>query len=194
MSEEDKIKEFESEPFKIKVFGSHREFLKTVGELLSNDTSLDIINELIENQMYINEIAVKLRMKSNKVIHHLKKLRELGLLTITSKPITKKGNEHKYFKMTNKIFILLDMTIIEIEEQGILKKIFKDGIKFASIGVAFCVALFVNIKNTNVTNYPAAFGKPETTENHLDFLVIPLIVVIIGLIIERILARKKRKK
>ena len=58
---------------KITVFGSDDD-LKSLGELLSNETSRTIIKNLMKNEMYTNEIATKLDMRVSLVIHHLKKL------------------------------------------------------------------------------------------------------------------------
>lgn len=117
---------------KIKVFGSDDD-LKSLGELLSNETSRKIITSLMNSKMYTNEIATKLNMRVSLVIHHLKKLEELGLLKITNKQIIRKGDKHRFFKMNYDIFVILDKTKGEIEKKGILKKIFKDGVTLTLI-------------------------------------------------------------
>ena len=77
----------------VKIFSSEDEKLKMLGELLSNKSSRDIVKLLAYEEMYINEISKKLDMRSSLVIHHLKKLRALGLLQITNKKIVRKGND-----------------------------------------------------------------------------------------------------
>jgi len=114
---------------KIKVFGSDDD-LKSLGELLSNETSRKIMTNLMNCKMYTNEIAIKLDMRVSLVIHHLKKMEALGLLDITNKQIIRKGEKHRFFKMNSDIFVILDKTKEEIEKKGILKKIFKDGGEF----------------------------------------------------------------
>ena len=132
----EKVKENDNENFdKIKVFSSDDEKLKSLGELLSNKSSRDIIKLLIDKEMYTNEISKKLDMRANIVIHHLKKLEELGLLQIKNKKIVKKGNDHRHFRMVSNLFITPNYTKEEIEEKDTLKKFFKDG------------ALFPNCKN-----------------------------------------------
>jgi len=61
---------------KIKVFSSEDEKLKLLGELLSNKSSRDIIKLLMNEEQYTNEMANKLDLRPNLVIHHLKKLEE----------------------------------------------------------------------------------------------------------------------
>ncbi len=119
---------------KIKVFGSDDD-LKSLGELLSNETSRRIIKNLMEHEMYTNEIATKLDMRVSLVIHHLKKMQALGLLEITDKKIKRKGEKHRFFKMDFDIFVAFDKTKDEVKEKGILKIFFKDRIKIVAIGI-----------------------------------------------------------
>jgi len=176
---------------KIKIFGSD-DNLKALGELLSNDTSRKIISSLMQNEMYTNEISTKLDMRVSLVIHHLKKMEELGLLNITNKKIIKKGQEHRFFKMNSDIFITLNNTKIEVKEKGILARIFREGIKFASIGIIAGSVWMFDIVNVGKTKkvYPVPFGESL----HQDPIVLALIIVIIGLSILLIFNYKKKKK
>ena len=92
----------------IKVFGADDRSLKLLGELLGNDTSRKIIRCLIEKQMYTNELAIKLNIPISLVMHHLKKLEKVNLVDVEEKQITKRTKTHKFFKMSGKIFVLLD--------------------------------------------------------------------------------------
>lgn len=171
---------------KIKVFASD-DNLKALGELLSNDTSRKIISHLMKNEMYTNELSTKLDIRVSLVIHHLKKMESLGLLEITHKKIIKKGEKHRFFKMNTNIFVTLNNTKEEVKEKGILKKIFRDGLKFYIIGIitlsVFVITDMKNYYNPNDISYASIM--PE--------LIAPLTVLSIGLIIERVLSRKKRK-
>ena len=171
---------FDDEP-KIKVFASD-DNLKALGELLSNDSSRSIIYNLMTKEMYTNEISTKLDMRVSLVIHHLKKLEDLGLLEITEKKIKRKGQEHRFFKIKSNIFVVIDNTKVEIEEKGLLKRIFKEGIKFASIGI---IAL---------SYWLIDFSHPEMTESEKEFdYFYPMLIIIIGLISERIYYYFKKK-
>jgi len=103
----ERIKEEDNENFgKVKVFSSEDEKLKILGELLSNKSSRDIIKLLIRREMYTNEIAKKLELRVNLVIHHLKKMESIGLLEITNNKITRKGEEHRYFRIPPGILVM----------------------------------------------------------------------------------------
>lgn len=192
---------------KIKVFSSDDEKLKILGELLSNKSSRDIIRLLSENEMYTNEIAVKLDLRPNLVIHHLQKMKSIGLLEITNKKITRKGEEHRFFKIPSGIFIVPNESK-NIKENGLLKRFFKNGIKFVAIGIAAVIPWIVTEdgllsqliepggKHTGVvsTNRPEANFFQNLSE--IDPIVFSLFFIATGLALERILSyvMKKRKK
>ena len=117
----------------IKVFDGDDKSLKILGELLSNDTSRSIIKALMQKEMYTNEIATKLNIRVSLVIHHLKKLEELGLVDIANKQIVKKGNHHRYFKISKRLFIVPDMNKQQIKKSGLLERTFKTTIKLTTV-------------------------------------------------------------
>jgi len=123
----------EEDNYNIKIFDADDKSLKTLGELLSNDTSRKIIKILIEKEMYTNEIATELDIRVSLVIHHLKKLEELGIVEITHKQIVRKGNHHRYFKISKRFFIAPDMNKQEIKKTGILERIFKNTVKLSAV-------------------------------------------------------------
>ena len=172
---------------KIKVFASD-DNLKALGELLSNGSSRNIIYNLMTKEMYTNEIATKLDMRVSLVIHHLKKLEDLGLLEITEKKIKRKGQEHRFFQIKSNIFVVLDNTSEEIKGKGFLSRIFKEGIKFASIGIAAILTFMVNFNTID-----RKLGTIHNIEsNDTDSLIYALIVVIFGLFIIYLLAQRKK--
>lgn len=166
---------------KIKIFSSDDEKLKILGELLSNKSSRDIIKLLNENEMYTNEIAVKLDLRTNLVIHHLKKLEELGLLEIRNKRISKKGNEHRFFKMIPNFIVTSNHTKKETEEKGFLSKIFKDGIKFVSIGIGGIVSFFIS--NALQHNNKWSNTYQSEADGFLISTIVGMIVVVAGLLV-----------
>lgn len=107
--------------FKIKIIGSEDKSLQLLGELLSNNTSRKIIRLLISKESYTNEIAKNLKLRVSLVIHHLKKLEELGIVEVSYKKIVKKGNEHRYFRMNPYIFLAPNSTVEDIHTKGITK-------------------------------------------------------------------------
>ena len=163
----------------IKVFSSEDEKLKLLGELLSNKSSRDIIKLLVHEEHYTNEIASKLDLRPNLVIHHLKKLEELGLLETTNKRIVKKGNEHRHFKINPSLLITPRYSKDEIEKNGFLKKIFKEGLKISVVSIAAISAWFVGTRNkiTEQTDSIATEWGPQEPNFETIFFV-PIIIAV----------------
>lgn len=151
----------------------------------------------MKKEMYTNEISTSLEIRVSAVIHHLTKMQELGLLEITNKKITRKGKEHRFFKMKSNIFIIPDATREEIKEKGLLKRIFKEGLKFASIFIIAGFSFMLNPK-PNPIHYPAPFGVPPSfvypDPSVGDILFIPVFILTIGFIVERIIFGMKKRK
>jgi len=167
---------------RVKVFHITEESLKELGELLSQKTSRDIIRVLIEQEMYVNEISNKLDLRVSLVIHHLEKIKKLGLLDITSKPINKRTKDHMFYKFNKNIFI--DTEIPQTENR--LSKIFHPAVRFAAIGIitasVFMITDFLRVVNPS----------DITSHTIIPILSLPLITLIISLVSERILFRKKK--
>lgn len=168
------------------------EKLKIFGELLSNKTSRDLMRFLMSESAYKMKISDELGVKFSLIEHHLKKLENLGLVEITNKKIIKKGVLHKNYKINAEgIFIMLN-TKEKNKEKGILKKVFKSGIKFASIGIVSLISWFVmQPQDSDSNGYSTVSSNPEAL---LSPLVIALLIIIIGLIIERLFLFKKKEK
>lgn len=171
---------------KIKIFEINEESLDKLGLALKNHNCRKIIVLLTQKKLPVSHIAKELNIGVNIASDQVKILRELGLLKITQKPIVKKGNDHNYYEFVNDIFIPI------IPEENKLKKIFKEGIKFASIVITASIVWFYDLTHffKSDENYAVPFGNTE----YVNSLTVALIIVIIGLVIERIFITIKKKK
>jgi len=170
---------------KVKVLKITDHYLKTLGELCINETSRSIMLILSENQMYVNEIAKKLSMRVSLVIHHLQKIINLGIVDIEEKPISKKTKNHRYFKLNADIYLSLTPD----KDGNKLKRIFKDGVKFVGIGIAGIVSFLVSTSSNSVALPPL-----QDLKGGLSPLIVLLLVLLLGLVIERIYFQIKNKK
>ncbi|AJM92171.1 hypothetical protein NPIRD3C_0959 [Nitrosopumilus piranensis] len=109
-------------------------------------------------------------------------------MSVSEKRIVKKGQTHKFYKINPGIFLLPSHTEDKVSDEGILKKIFKEGIKFASIGiVALGYYLF--------TKPPAVSDEYLTLASQKEInLTIPLLIILVGVISERIFTEIKKKR
>jgi len=196
---------------KVMIFHIDDKSLELFSQVASNKTGRSIILILMEDELYTNEIATKLHIDVSLVIHHLKKLETLNLLDITEKPIVKKGKDRRHFKFKTSIY-MSRLPKVETEKQGILKKIFKESVKFASIGIAAIFSWMIvkpreiiddKINPEIMTNidiiveYVDFVDIPETNGLLILSIIIPILVISLGFNIERILSKlwnKKKKK
>lgn len=182
---------------KIKVFGNDEDSLKTLGQLLSNETSRKIISCLNGNEMYINQISKTCGIQMNLTIHHIKKLEEVGLVSVVEKPIVRKGVNHKFYKMVPNIFVNTTQTKQEMKEKGFFKRFFKDGVKIAGVGLSTWFILRFFQYQQNISNKDYQDWGPNTTvnwfmvENELWLPLIASLATMMGLYF-LILKRKKR--
>lgn len=161
----------------IKVFGSDDESLKLLGHLLSNETSRKIIGLLIENEMYTNQISKKLAISMSLVTHHLKKLEEIGVVTVTKKPIIRKGIEHKFYKMIPNLFVATNQTKEEMHQNGFFKKFFKDGIKFAVIAFAGFTSWISATTNDMFQSGSEGITESIVVKSPSNFVYVPIIII-----------------
>ena len=116
---------------------------------------------------------------------HVMKPKKIGHKRNINKKIKRKGEKHRFFKMSSDIFITLDKTKEDIEKKGILKRIFRDGIKIAFVPIIAIMSLF--------TQHTFDNSGLDVAKSNNDIIVIGLIIIIIGLITERIYFQKKKK-
>lgn len=169
---------------RIRAFSSD-ESLKVLGDILGNESSRNIVKALINRKMYVNEIAKELDLRPNLVVHHLHKMESIGLVDITYKKITKKGIDHRYFGIPKGLLALPGMQ--RKDEDRLMKRI-RGSLRFVAIGIAGLVPLA--LRTADIRTDPGAdsdTGLPLT-----GALAAGLLVVVIGLVSERIYAHLKK--
>lgn len=174
----------------VKIFGNDIDALRILGNALASKTCNKIMQLLHDKEMYANQISKKLGIQLNLTLFHLNKLEEIGIVKVTYKTFVRNGAKHKHYKMTPNILISIFQTKKEIHETGFLRKIFRDGVKFASIGIAGITTWFISTFNS--------LDEWKSGEQHLNIiemppLVISLLVIIIGLVIERVYSITKKR-
>lgn len=172
----------------IEIISDDDDSLKNLGELLANKTSRDLLKFLMQNETYKMKISDETKVPFSLVEHHLKKMEKLGLVKIKSKKIVKGGIMHKTYKITaTGIFILLNNTKEEIKGNITLKKIFKESVKFASVGIAAIAAWFGSFRPNKIiidrtSDTPENITLLSEFISMINFYSIPIIVtsIIIG--------------
>lgn len=195
MDEHDKVDSFDDSE-KIEILSTDDKKIKSIGELLSNDTSRQIWKLLLENEMTANQIAEKTGMLLSLVIYHLKNMLETEIIKVSKIGKNVKERDMLYYTTSRFAVIILPSNISEKAKQSksllhSLKKLYK----FAAIGISTVSAYLVS-QNIQIGQIQSGMRIPVTEsvihEYNLWPIVIALLVAIGGLIIERILKAYKR--
>lgn len=225
MEKNDKISE-ELNPVdlkeKIEILSTEDDKIKSIGEILSNDSSRAVFKLLLDDTMTANQVAQKAGISLPLAIYHLKKMQDLGIIGIVTKE-----NDAKYYTSTKSVFIITSARASEMAKSSkslfnSLKRIYR----FAAIGFGGLVSWLVlqntspeyspgmrapvsltpsstanapTISHTGVVPAPLGTPPPYMTPIEPSWLsheilvfVVPLVVIIAGLVIERVLKAYKR--
>ena len=216
---------------RIEILSTEDDKIKSIGELLSNDSGRSILKLLLDDTMTANQIAQKIGISLPLAMYHLKKMQEIGIVNIN----TTKESDTKYYTSAKFAFIITSAKVSEkARESKSLFNSLKRIYRFAAIGFSGLVSWLVlqNMQPNVEPQYsgtrapvppantlaPAAQSpaptlapavhpqthfsiasppymtpvEPSAISHEILIFVIPLVVIIMGLIIERILRAYKR--
>lgn len=92
---------------KIDILSTDDEKLKSVGEILSSDSSRKILKLLFNQSLTANEIAQKTDLSLPLVIHHLKKMQSVQVVKITKVGKNIKAHDMKYYTIDKFAIVIL---------------------------------------------------------------------------------------
>ncbi len=164
--------------------------IKIACELGSNDTSYNMIQLLLNRDLYKNQIAKALDVDFKLVVYHLKKLELLKMVTISEKELVKKGAIHKIYRVnSNKIILhygMIDDVLNDIKQKDTresitidVKNTLRDNIKFSVIALPSIIAfLIVDLP------FFLPYGTQQST--NIPLFAIPLSVLGISIVVTKI--------
>ncbi len=130
---------------KIEIISTEDEKIKSVGELLSSDSSRTILKLLFEDTMTANQIAQKTGISLPLVIYHLKKMQDMGIVKVSNVGKNIKAQDMKYYTTTKFAIVILPSSLSQkAKTSKSLANSFKTIYRFASIGVAGIATWFVS--------------------------------------------------
>jgi predicted transcriptional regulator len=179
---------------KIEILSTDDEKLKLIGSLLNNDTSRNILKLLFEQEMAANEIAEKTGILLSLVIFHLQKMQQSGIVSIKKIEKNSKGHNMKYYGTSTFAIVILPSKFSEKakKSKSLLNSLTRIS-KFAAIGISGLISWTV-IQLQYLGKDPShggAIPQSEITPNTLS-IIIPLVVMLFGLVIERIVTEIKK--
>lgn len=205
---------------KIQIFSNTDEKIKFLGKMLSNDSSRKILQLLIEKEMTANEIATQTKLSLPLTLYHVNQMIKAGIVIISKTSTNGKNQSMKYYSAKPGIIILPEKAFQKAKESKSFSNSLKKIMKFAVIGFAGIVSwMTVKVDNQELpiqepTNeitdiYPSVpldriiipnpgiTTSTDSVESLIISIVIPVVVVVSGIILERILTKwfnKRRQK
>ncbi len=169
----------------IRFFSTDDEKLQELGQILRTPTSRQIYNLLHGQELRNSEIARKLRddtiPKLSNFTHHLQKMADVGILVATKRPHN--GRDLLFYTAVPYIVITPPENTEKAKKSKTLKNVFRLVFKIGAIGIPA-----LTIYSTQTLLIPVL--DIEKTLNFESFFL-PSLVIIGGLIVERIFIHKK---
>ncbi|MCV0366359.1 MAG: winged helix-turn-helix domain-containing protein [Nitrosopumilus sp.] len=194
----------ESVASNVQVFPTNDDRLKFLGEIFSNDSSRKILTALLEKELTIMEISKETGFSANLIIHHIKKMVNSDVVTITKESTNSRGRPLRFYRAKPAIVILSKDAASRANTSKSLQKTLGKITRFASIGLAGIFTwVFANssqIVLDSAFKYPRPTLPPYMTpiepqmqSGEIVFaIVVTVSVVVAGLVINYLVKRIRR--
>ena len=183
ISEEQNEDNLENE---IQIFSNTDEKLKFLGKILSNDSSRKILLSLIEKEMTANEIATLIQLSLPLVLYHINQMIQAGIVIVSKTFTNGKNQPMKYYSAKSGIVILPEKASQKAKESKSFSKSLKRIMKFAVIGI---VSVASYVLTQSLPSNELVFASDDEIN-----LTWPLLIIVVGLISERVFSKIKKKK
>lgn len=115
--------------------------LKVLANIISNKSSITILNLLFHNEMTANEIAQKTNMSLQLVKHYLDKMQQIDLICISKTEKNSKARNMNYYKTSKLAIIITPSKITEKTRQSkSLMRSFNSISRFFGIGIISAIS------------------------------------------------------
>jgi len=149
---------------KVEIISTDDVKIKAVGELLSSDSSRNILKLLFAQVLTANQIAQKTGISLPLVIYHLKKMQEMGIVKITNVGKNVKTQDMKYYTSSKFAIVILPSNLTEkAKASKSLANSFKTIYKFASIAIAAIATWFVSQTTQKIQTSPSVSAPTTAT-------------------------------
>lgn len=164
----------------VQIFSNKDEKLKFLGKLLNSDSSRAILLLLIEKEMTANEIADETKQSLSLVFHHLNKMMQADIVTISKTISNTKNQPMKYYAAKSGIIILPEKASQKAKQSKSFSNSIKAIMKFAGIGISGVVTWFSTLSLQGQNNYQD-WGPSGVNFDQIIFSSIATGIVIIVL-------------
>jgi len=98
---------------RVEILSTEDQKIKAVGEILSSDSSREILKILFNDAMSANQIAQKTNISLPLVIYHLKKMQDSGVIKVANVEKNTKSRDMKFYTVDKLAIIILPSKMSE---------------------------------------------------------------------------------
>ncbi|EPA04952.1 ArsR/SmtB family transcription factor [Candidatus Nitrosarchaeum limnium] len=98
---------------RVEILSTEDQKIKAIGEILSSDSSREILKILFNDSLTANQIAQKTDISLPLVIYHLKKMQEAGVVKITNIGKNTKERDMKFYTVDKLAIVILPLKMSE---------------------------------------------------------------------------------
>lgn len=121
----------------IKILATDDEKIKSFGEILSNDSSREILQLLFNDELTASQIAQKSDVSLQLVKYHLNKLQDLGVVKVSKIEKNSKSQDMKIYTASKFSIVIVPPKMSEkTKESKLLVRSFRHIYKVAGLGIA----------------------------------------------------------
>ncbi len=147
----------------IEIFSTDDEKIRSIGELLTNDSSREILQLLFKEEMTATQLAQKTETSLQLVKYHLNKMQDMGVVKVSKIEKNIKAQDMKYYKATKFAIVILPSAVSDkAKESKLLLRSFRTIYRFVGIGVA-AVASWFATKTLQDTNQVSLIVSEQDT-------------------------------
>jgi DNA-binding transcriptional ArsR family regulator len=103
---------------RVEILSTEDQKIKAIGEILSSDSSREILKILFNDALTANQISQKTEISLPLVIYHLKKMQESGVVKITSVGKNTKSHDMKFYTVDKLAIVILPSKMSEPAKQS----------------------------------------------------------------------------
>ena len=125
----------------VNIFSLDDEKMKILAKVISNKSSISILNLLFDNEMTANEIAQKSNMSLQLVKHYLEKMQQIELVCVSKTGKNSKARDMNYYRASKLAIVITPSKITEKTKQSkLLLRSFHSISKVFGMGIASAIA------------------------------------------------------
>ena len=148
---------------KIKILATDDEKIKSFGEMLTNDSSREILQLLFNEEMTAARIAQRTEISLQLVRYHLNKLQDLGIVKVVRTEKNSKSQDMKVYSATKFSMVIVPPKLSEkTRESKLLVRSFRHIYKVAGFAAATCLSGLLSLSQLGTQMQPAGTWGQQT--------------------------------